>query len=413
MEDGEGTSQIAYVVSEYPTVSHTFILREVAALRSQGFDTLTTSVRATAPDQHRGPDERAEASRTFAILRAARNPATLARTFLWLLGRPRRTLGTLAHTVALRAPGLRAVLYQLVYFAEAAILARHLDRSGARHVHAHFANAGATVAMLAARLTGVPFSFTLHGPSDLREPERSRLDAKIEAARFVACISHFARSQAMLHSDPEHWDRLAIIHCGVAPDRYDGAPDPGSLPPAFVFVGRLAPAKGLRVLVEAFAAAHAAEEAITLTVVGDGPDRGWLAEAVRPFGNAVKLTGALSQDEVARILAGSRAMVLPSFAEGVPVVLMEAMASGRPVVATRITGVPELVEEGGSGLLVPPGDAGALAEAMLRLARNPELCTQMGAAGREKVRAEFTIDAEARRLAGLLGGGAVPAGGRA
>jgi glycosyltransferase involved in cell wall biosynthesis len=397
-----GARRIAYLTSEFPTVSHTFILREIEGLRAAGHAVLPCSVRKTAAAQHKGPAERAMAAETFNIIATARRPGRLLAALGWALARPGRLARVLGQALSVSVPGLRGRGYALIYTVEAVVLAHHLTRAGAGHLHTHFANAGATVGMLAARLAGLDFSFTLHGPSDLREPERMRLDAKISAARFVACISHYARSQAMLNSDPVHWDKLRIVHCGVQPARYAEAPDAAAQPPALIFVGRLAPVKGLRVLLDAFAMARDAVPRMTLTIVGDGPERAWLESRAKDFGGALRLTGALSQDEVAAELARARAMVLPSFAEGVPVVLMEAMASGRAVIATRITGVPELVEDGVSGRLVPAGDAEALARAMVEIARDGALAAAMGAAGRRKVAAEFDIAVEVARLVTLF-----------
>ncbi|HHL22048.1 MAG TPA: colanic acid biosynthesis glycosyltransferase WcaL, partial [Aliiroseovarius sp.] len=241
-----------------------------------------------------------------------------------------------------------------------------------------------------------------------------RLDEKTARARFVACISYFARSQCMLFSDPEHWDKLRIIHCGIVPELYEaGAPgqEPGqSDGPHFVFVGRLAAVKGLRVLLKAFEQARKTEPGLRLTLVGDGPDRAFLEEAARPLGDAVHFAGYQSQSAVAGILATADALVLPSFAEGVPVVLMEAMASGKPVIATRVAGVPELVENGVSGFLVAPGNPDELAEKLILLGADPALRARMGDAGRRKVREEFDVRTEAARLRSLFelrGGGAV------
>jgi glycosyltransferase involved in cell wall biosynthesis len=396
--------KIAYLTSQYPAVSHTFILREVLGLRASGLDVITTSVRAPDPAHLLGEAERTEAAQTFVIQRAARNLARLLAAQGPALTAPGRYFGTLAQAWRMRAPGLKAALWQLFYFLEATVLAAHLRAEGAQALHCHFAGPGASVGVLAARLAGIPFSFTLHGPADLLSPGQWRLGEKAAAARFVACISQFARSQLMLHSDPIHWDRYHIIHCGVVPARYDRprAPRAPEAPLHLVFVGRLAPVKGLRILMDGFARARAAHPGLKLTVVGDGEDRAWLETAAAPYGADVRLTGYLSQAEVADVLAAADLFVLPSFAEGVPVVLMEAMASRLPVIATQITGVPELVEAGVSGLLVPPGDAEALAEAIGTLAEDPERIAAMGEAGRAKVVAAFDIDAEARRLADLF-----------
>jgi len=279
------------------------------------------------------------------------------------------------------------------------------------HLHSHFASQSCTVAMLAASLAQIPFSYTLHGPADLYEPYTWHLAEKTARAKFVACISHFARSQAMFFSDPRHWGKLHVIHCGVIPDRYDRpATSPDSLPARdapgthLLFVGRLSPVKGLRVLLEAFAAARAHRPDLTLTLVGDGEDRVHLERRAAPFGDAVRFAGFRSQEGVARALAAADALVLPSFAEGLPVVLMEALAAGKPVIGTQVAGVAELVETGVSGFIVPAGDADSLARAIRTLADDPERAQAMGAAGREKVRAEFDIRREAARIGSLFAG---------
>ena len=395
---------VAYLVGEYPAVSHTFVLREVAALRAAGLEILTCSIRRTGPEHHRGPAERAESAATFNVLDAARSPGRLIGAQIAALRRPGLYVRTLGKAWSMRGPGLRAALYQLIYFIEATVLAQHLRRRGVAHLHNHFAQASCTVALLAARLAGIPFSFTLHGPADFTDPKLWRLDAKIADAAFVSCISHFCRSQAMLVSPPDHWPRLHIVHCGVEPARYDAPPATGK---NLLFVGRLTAAKGVPVLIEAMARIRAAHPDAHLTLIGDGPDRAGLERLVRrlDLSDAVTFAGYKSQDEVALTLARTAVFVLPSFAEGVPVVLMEAMAARRPVVATRIAGIPELVEDGVSGHVVAPGDGAALADAVCDILAEPARAAGMGAAGRRKVEAEFDIAQEVRKLAPLFGKG--------
>ncbi|GHG11560.1 glycosyltransferase family 4 protein [Paracoccus aerius] len=397
------SSRIAYLAGEYPAVSHTFILREVAALRAQGLDVFTCSVRCTGPAHHRGPAERAEAHATFNVLEAAKNPRRLIGAQCAALKKPGLYWKSLRKAWAMRGPGLRATIYQLFYFLEATVLAQHLKAQGATHLHNHFAQASSNVALLAARLAGIPFSFTLHGPADFTDPRLWRLDAKIADAVFVSCISHFCRSQAMLASPAEHWSRLHIVHCGVEPARYDAPPATGK---GLLFVGRLAAAKGVPVLIEAMPQILAAHPDAHLTLIGDGPDRERLQDQVQRLGlsGAVRFAGYQSQDEVALALARSAAFVLPSFAEGVPVVLMEAMAARRPVVATRVAGIPELVEDGISGRVVAPGDGAALAAAVCDILSAPDKAVRMGEAGRRTVEAEFNIACEAKKLAALFQG---------
>jgi glycosyltransferase involved in cell wall biosynthesis len=397
--------RIAYLTGEYPAVSHTFILREVEALRALGLEVLTHSIRRTGPEHHRGPAEKAAAASTFNVLEAARNPLTLVAAKLAALARPRRFLAALALAWRTRPPGLKALVWQLAYFAEALVLARYLKGQGVTHLHNHFAMASCTVAMLASELSGIPYSFTLHGPADFFEAGRWRLDEKVARARFVACISQFCRSQGMIFAAPAHWGKMHIVHCGVDPARYGGREDRGPGAGArLLFVGRLAGVKGVPVLLAALARVLPAHPDLRLTLIGDGPERGRIeAEAARlGLGAAVTFAGYRSQDEVAAALAETDLFVLPSFAEGVPVVLMEAMASRVPVLATRIAGIPELVEDGVSGRLVAPGDVDGLAEALAALLAAPASWPEMGAAGRARVMAEFDGATEARRLASLL-----------
>ena len=396
-------THVAYLTSQYPTLSHTFILREVAAVRDTGIRVSTCSVRGGNGASALGYEERAERDATFYILSEARNLPSLIGALLRALGRPRRFLAAVALAWGTHRPGLRGVVWQAFYLVEAAILARHLQRIGADHLHCHFADSPCTVAMLTSELTGIPFSFTLHGPSDLVQPQSWHLKDKIRRARFVSCISHFARSQCMLHSEPRDWAKLRVVHCGVRPGLYGNRnasrPKSGT---DLAFVGRLAPVKGLRVLIEALDAARARRPDLRLTIVGDGPDRAALEALSRPQGEAIRFTGPLSQTEVADVLAATDVLVLPSFAEGVPVVLMEAMATGLPVIATRVAGVAELVDDGVSGLLVAPGDPEALRDAILDIAQDAGRRDMMGEAGRRAVEAGFDIEVEGRRIAALF-----------
>ncbi|MEL6643262.1 MAG: glycosyltransferase family 4 protein [Pseudomonadota bacterium] len=395
--------RIAYLTGEFPAVSHTFILREIEALRELGLEVETCSIRETDPQHHRGPSEKHAAATTFYVIRAAKNPLTTLRAKLTLLTDPGRFFRTFLLALRTGSPGIKARLYQMFYFTEAMVLAHHLKSRNVTHLHNHFADSSASVAMLAAELADIGFSFTLHGPGDLFEAQKWRLDEKTRRAKFVACISHFARSQLMYFSDPADWDKLKIIHCGVTPEMYE-AGDRDSDGCHLVFVGRVTAVKGLRVLLEAFGHVAGDHSGLRLTIVGDGDDREVLEDMARPLGDAVYFTGYLSQAEVAETLATADALVLPSFAEGVPVVLMEAMASGRPVIATRVAGVSELVEDGVSGFLAPPGDATGFADRIVQLASNPDLRKRMGQAGREKVLAEFDIRKEAARIAKLFRG---------
>ncbi len=395
-------SKLAYLTGEYPRATDTFIQREVAGLRATGLDVLTCSIRRTVASHHVGPEQVQEAAQTFNVLPAALKPIRLLKAHGALMVRSPKRWFTALGLAAKTAPGgLKAFAYQMIYFAEAGILARHMQLEGVSHLHNHIAKSSCTVAMLASELSSIPYSFTLHGPDIFFEPIHWRLDEKIARASFVACISHFCRSQAMSFAATEHWGKLHIVHCGIEPERYRQRSD-ANTGKRLLFVGRLAAVKGLPVLIEAMQSAKT--KGLHLTIVGDGPDRATLEAVVEASGLSSQVTflGYRSQSDVADLLGESDVLVLPSFAEGVPVVLMEAMAAGLPVIATRIAGIPELVEGGVSGLLVSPGDASALAAAIDKIADDPELAKTMGQAGQKAVLAGFQARTEAARLAALF-----------
>lgn len=390
--------KIAYLTGEYPRATDTFIQREVAALRGLGFDIATCSIRRTGPEHLIGPEQLAEAAQTFVVLESTLN----LRAHLAALRQPSRYFRALALAWRTSPKGVKGRLYQLIYFAEAIALAHFLRQNGVDHLHNHIAKASCTVAMLASVISRIPFSFTMHGPDDFFEAVHWRLDEKIARARFVAAISDFARSQGMLYARRQDWAKIHVVHCGIDPARYAGLAQGrgGDL----LFVGRLAAVKGLPVLFEALALARQSRPDLHLTLIGDGPERPALRAEAAPLGDAVRFVGYQSQDAVALALKQADALVLPSFAEGVPVVLMEAMAAGIPVIATRIAGIPELVEDGISGHLVPPGDCATLASAILAVLSDPTQKSAMGAAGRAKVTTDFNLRTEAAWLGTLFVG---------
>lgn len=396
---------IAYLTGEYPRATDTFIQREINALRALGIRVETCSIRKTGTEHHVGPEQQSEFRNTFYVIAAAKSPIRLVRCHLKaLMQAPRRYFAALGLAFSTRPAGLKGLLYQLFYFVEAAVLADHLKHHNVRHLHNHIATASCTVAMLTSKMSGIPFSFTIHGPDIFFEPKHWRIDAKIAEARFVACISDFCRSQCMIFSDQEHWDKLNIIHCGIDPNRYNTVATTDPAAPHLIFVGRLAGVKGVPVLLDALS--HLVEDfpGLRVTLIGDGPERADLETRAQEMGlgKMVTFAGYMSQDAVAEALAGADALVLPSFAEGVPVTLMEAMASGLPVLATRVGGISELVEDGVSGYLVPPGNVEALTRRMRDLLDDVSLREQLGIAGRAKVATEFNQQTEAGRLAQLM-----------
>ena len=216
---------IAYITGEYPRVSHTFIQREIMALRDLGVVVVTCTVRRPAAKTVVGPEQQAEAARTFGILEASCHPITLLMAHGRMLRRtPRRWFSALRLAWTTRPPGLKAFLWHMFYFLEAGVLCDHLLPLGVVHMHNHFGDSSGSLTMIAAEMSDIPFSITVHGPTIFFEMHWWRLDEKVARAAFIACISHFCRSQLMLFSDQAHWNKLKIVHCGVNLANYGTAP---------------------------------------------------------------------------------------------------------------------------------------------------------------------------------------------
>ncbi len=394
--------RIAYLTGTYPRATDTFIQREVAGLRSHHTEVHTFAIRRPEDSQIVGPEQASERESTFYILPP--NALTLIRAHVSLLGRsPWRYLRAIALALKTRQLGLKGLFYQLFYFLEAGVLANQILKREISHLHNHFGNSSCSVAMLAAALGGFTYSFTLHGPAIFFEPQHWRIDEKMQRASFVSCISHYCRSQAMVFAPYEIWDRLQIVHCGVDPSQFDQVAHEG-LGSRLLFVGRLAAVKGLPVLLESFAEIKKTIPDAVLTVVGDGPDRTMIEAQSAALGlvEQVKFVGYQSQAAVRAYLQQSDVFVLPSFAEGVPVVLMEALMSGVPVVATQVAGVSELVEDGVNGFLVPPSDQDGLCDRIQALLLDGTLRQRLGEQGALKVRAQFDVAKESEKLAQLI-----------
>jgi colanic acid/amylovoran biosynthesis glycosyltransferase len=380
-----------------------FIHREVSALRRLGFDVETFTIRGLRDaGEAVNPAQREEADRIFVVLppSVGRLLGAHARLIRHAPGRWVRALGLAWST---RPPGLAALLRQLAYFAEAGIVADRMHERHLIHLHNHFASSSGTVAMLAAALGGFTFSLSEHGPDIFWAPEWWRLDAKFSRALFVACISHFCRSQVLIWTPVDRWDRAPIVHCGVEPSEYTVRSHHGR-GRHLLFTGRLARVKGVPVALAALASLRAHYPDLVLRLAGDGPLRAALEAEARRLGVAecVHFLGYQSSEQVRALLQDTDVFVLPSFAEGLPVVLMEAMASGVPVVTTRVAGVAELVEDGVSGFVVPPGDGEALTRALDTLLGDAELRTRFGAAGRLMVEREFDVGREAAWLGSVF-----------
>ena len=400
---------IAYITSYYPAVSHTFILREVRALRRRGVQVSTTSVH-TSDQVPLSDADRQELENTHALLPA--RCSAVARSHLYALVRhPLAYFSTLRLSLQHSRPGARGLLWQVFYFGEAVLAWDHWRRTGVRHVHSHFVSVSADIAMLASHIgrrsgdgpTG--WSATVHGLIELRDVQWPRLVKKIADADAIFCISDFTRSQLMAIVGEDQWHKLHVVRCGIEPAAYEGVGDPPAGRPRVLCVGRLVPEKGQSVLLHAFAKLAERGVDAELELVGYGPSERELRALAERLGLAdrVLFGGAVGQDAIGAHYEAASVFCLPSFWEGIPVVLMEAMACRRPVIATAVAGVRELVRDAETGLLVSPGREDELADALQCLLEDPALRRRMGEAGRRYVAHEYDIDGSAELLSRLFG----------
>lgn len=393
-------ARVAYLVNQYPQPSQSFIRREVAALEAGGVAVDRHTVRAwrgPLPD----PADEAERGRTRVVLDAGAL-GLVGSTLACLLRSPGRFLDALKAARRLGRVSERGTPIHLVYLAEACVLKGRLATSGATHLHAHFGTNSATVALLCRLLGGPPYSFTAHGPEEFDAPRALSLGEKVARSAFAVAISRYGRSQLCRWAASADWGKVVVVPCGLDAMFLGGVPTPPPADPRLVYVGRIVEQKGPLVLVEAAGLLHRRGIRFQLDMVGDGPMRGEVEAAIarEGLGEHLRLLGVQGNAEVRAAILGARALVLPSFAEGLPVVLMEALALGRPVVSTYVAGIPELVTPE-CGWLVPAGDPAALADAMASaLSAGVDELARMGAAGARRAADRH----DARRAAGALAG---------
>lgn len=395
--------RVAYLINQYPKVSHSFVRREIHALERAGVTVLRLASRGwddASPD----PGDQAERSRTRYALQHGAGPllAALARE---ALRSPGRFLAAAKLALACSRGSDRPWPVHLIYLAQACLFLGWIREAGVTHVHAHFGTNPAEVAMLVEALGGPGYSFTVHGPEEFDRPQAIALGTKAARSRFVVAISSFGRSQLYRWAPASHWPRIEVVHCGLEASFHEAAPPIAAAVPRLVCVGRLCEQKGQLLLVQAVDRLVRDGVPVELVLAGDGEMRPDIEALVAERGlqRHVRITGWISGAQVREEILAARALVLPSFAEGLPVVLMEALALQRPVISTYVAGIPELVRDGDCGWLVPAGDVQALAGALRDcLAADLDTLRRMGAAGRARAVARHDIDHEAARLAALF-----------
>ena len=392
---------VAYLVNLYPTVSHTFIRREIHALEAEGVEVIRLALRGWDSELV-DPLDLAELDKTRHTLRHGIKGLAMS-TVRVLLRRPWAFARALKLALRMSRNHERSWPFHLIYLAHACRILTWLKKSDVTHIHAHFGTNPAEIACLIKALGGPRYSFTIHGKEFLDDPKHQALPIKVEHAEFVAASCAYIASQIMYHTPYALWQKVEVVRCGLAKSRFAAPATPPSDAPVFLSVGRFSPEKGHFVLLDAFAEVHARIPEARLVLAGDGPMRAQIEARIAKFGLAksVRLAGWVTSDQVQQELQGARALVHPSFTEGLPVVIMEAMAGRRPVISTYIAGIPELVRDGETGWLVPAGQVAPLVEAMCACAdMSQSEISQFAEAGFDRVQRMHDVTTEAARLRG-------------
>lgn len=395
--------KITYLINQYPKVSHTFIRREIYALEQLGFYVQRIALRGWK-DEIVDAQDRTERLQTQYVLKVG--ALGLFRALLSILIRsPLRFFKSfwLATKIGWRAE--RSLIIHYIYLAEACVISRWMIADQSLHLHAHFGTNPATVSMLVNSITNIPYSFTAHGPEEFDKPIAIKLGEKIKRAAFVVAISSFGRSQLFRWVTEEFWTKIHVVHCGLGSEFLDVMAPVNPVKARLVCVGRICEQKGQLLLVNAIRKVVDHGIAVRLILAGDGDMRLSVERLIRKLDltDHVHITGWISGEQVKDEILQAQALVLPSFAEGLPVVIMEAMALCRPVISTYVAGIPELVRPNETGWLIPAGDVDAIATAIIECLASPASELEvMGLAARRRALLRHNVEIEAEKLAKLI-----------
>ena len=403
VDDCSQCLKLAWLTTEYPKASHTFVRRELEAVEQLGHSVERFSIRPGGPIAD--PADVREADKTHYLLQQSLLTHTISVLRL-LLTRPVKVIKAIRASWAMWKVSNRGLVRHAAYFVEACTLCGLLQRKQVQHVHVHFGKNAADVARLAAILGGPSYSMQIHGPGEFDNPAGFSLGPKVAESLFTTAITSYATAQLRRWTDQQHWHKLHVIRCGVNDVFLNAAAPLTTDATQFVCVGRLTAQKGQLLLLESIAqVVRAGRPDVRLVLAGDGEMRNVIETRIRELGieQQVRISGWIGEQQVRDLILQSRAMILPSFAEGLPVAIMESFALGRPVISSCITGVPELVEQDKNGWLVIAGNADRTATAILDcLNTSLQRINEMGQHGRSRVIASHDVRVEVSRLADLL-----------
>ncbi len=405
--NSSGTRRMAYLSSQHPMLSMIFIVREIAQLEQLGFDIEVASVNdADRPRDKLTAIEAAQADKTYYI-KAHGLAGALAAHAHTLFTRPLRYLRGWRYAASLAGLDLRALAMQCLYLTEALMLGRWMQRRQLAHVHVHLGSQPATVGLLAKQVFDIGLSITVHGADEFYDAWRQHLAQKVAHADFIVCISNFARSQLMFVSESRHWHNLVVCRLGIDVTLFNPRPytrTRADQPFHILCVGRLSAAKGQQLLIEAVARLRDMGRPVSLDIVGGGVNMPVLQALVQEhrLADVVTLSGPVNQDRIREHYARADCFAMASFAEGVPVVLMEAMSMQIPCVTSHITGIPELITHDQNGLLTPPSHVAGLVEQLDRLIADPALARRLGEAARTQVQMHYDLQGNVAKLAAIF-----------
>lgn len=391
---------ITYLVNQYPKVSHSFIRREILALEHQGFIVQRIAQRGWKEELVDDQDL-SERKKTQYIVKQGL-PSLFSAALSVMLRAPKCFFSTLKMAFNMRKGSDRSLAHHFIYFLEACRMQAWLTAHNSQHIHAHFGTNSAEIAMFASQLSNVPYSFTVHGPEEFDKPQALALNQKVRLAKFVVAISSFGRSQLFRWSDFKDWGKIKEVRCGLEKGFYHEAPIFHPKKNSMVCVGRICEQKGQLLLIEAIKRLRDLGFDVNLVLAGDGEMRNQAEALIEQYDlvNNVTITGWISGHQVREQILKAEILVLPSFAEGLPVVIMEAMSLRRPVISTYVAGIPELVRHRENGWLCAAGDVEALTTVMQEALITPkEKLKEMSNLGYKNVIARHSITVEALKLA--------------